>query len=437
MSRFSPSALWARGQAALRSNTFVYLAASVVGRIGSIVLLPLYTRKLTAESYGTYGLALTLMNLLPLCISGGLTAGLTKEFYDAKTPEEGRTRLGSVAKGMLLVSTTFAIVLAGVALIFLRNGIGPLNLRQLLWIDAAAVGTCGSYIPDAYLRSAQRPKPVVALQLGTLLGSSGFGVLFVSVLGQGVDGAIHAATCTALLTGLIGVLFTFLYLGGTNVVATTRRLLPFSTAFIPHFIASWAQDVGDRWLLSSYGGGSALGPYYVASQLLSPVPMVVTSLNSAETPRIGELYRKSGFEAVRRDLRRQYALYFVAGFLPALAIVVASPIVSPIIGSKLRGAIALMPFLAIAYVIDALYQPGTNAIFYSGRSRAIPITTALSAGTGLMVAYLLLRAYGLPGLIGARIITASIRSTLIGSAARFVTPKATSAPSEPVAASSE
>jgi O-antigen/teichoic acid export membrane protein len=333
---------------------------------------------------------------------------------------------------MLLVATVLALVEAASILLFLAKGIGPLSMQQLLLIDLAAVGTCAGFIPDAYLRAAQRPAPVVALQLGTLVSSSAFGVLFVSVLGRGVDGAIQAATCTALISGAVGAVFTFTHLGGTNVIATTRRLLPFSIAFIPHFIASWAQDVGDRWLLSSYGGGRALGPYYVAGQLLSPVPMVTSSWNSAETPRLGELYRAGGLPAVQGDLRRQYKRYALVALVPAVGIVLISPIVAPIIGPALRSAIGLLPFLAMAYTIDALYYPGSNAIFYSGRPRAIPLTTAISAGGGLIIAYFLLRAYGLSGLVAARVFTASLRAALIGTAAylldgRRVTRKAANA----------
>jgi hypothetical protein len=84
-----------------------------------------------------------------------------------------------------------------------------------------------------------------------------------------------------------------------------------------------------------------------------------------------------------------------------------------------------MPFLAAAYVIDSFYYPGVNAIFYSGRPRAIPITTVSSAAGGLLVAYVLLRAYGVYGLVAARIVTSALRASLIGLAARFVSPPPT------------
>jgi O-antigen/teichoic acid export membrane protein len=402
-----------------RGPAGIYLAASVLGRIGSIVLIPLYTRRLSAEDYGTYGLALTLLNLLPPCLSCGLTSGLTKEFFDASI-DTARARVGSAAKGMIVVATAFAALLAVVIALALRDGIGPLRQRHLFLIDFAAVGTAASFIPDAYLRAAQRPRSVVALQLGTLASTSAFGVLFVSLLGRGVDGAIEAAVCTATLTGAVGVLFTFLHLGGNDIVATTRRLIQFSIAFVPHFIASWAQDVGDRWLLSTFGAGRALGPYYVAGQLLSPVPMVVSSWNSADTPRVGELYRAGGRAAVQGDLRRQYKGYAVAGVLPALGIVLLSPIVAPFIGPNLRGAIPLLPFLAAAYVVDALYYPGANAVFYSGRPRAIPLITVVSAGTGLAFGYVFLQWYGLAGIVAARILTSSLRAGLMGIAARLL-----------------
>ena len=67
-------------RAFLRSNAAIYLGGSVLSRIGAVILIPLYTRRLTPADYGEYAIAVSFLSLLPNLLSLGLTAGLTRVF---------------------------------------------------------------------------------------------------------------------------------------------------------------------------------------------------------------------------------------------------------------------------------------------------------------------------------------------------------------------
>jgi O-antigen/teichoic acid export membrane protein len=393
------------------SNPMLYLSAAVLGRLGTIILIPLYTKRLTQSEYGGYALAATLLSLLPSLFSLGLGAAITKVFFDAPKGDlaESQRGVGAVARGLISTALALGAVAEVVVVLAVPHGVSLLSQRQLVVVVAGAVCTAIGFIPDLYFRAAQRAKSAITMQLGQLLITATAGILFVGKWHRGLDGAIEAAVSGQLVMALVGMGFALKF-RGLDAISTTRRLLLFSITFVPHLLATWLQDMADRWVLSTYGSGKDLGVYYVACQLLSPIPLVIAAWNNAENPKMGEHFRENGNQALLDMLPRELRRYLAAGIVPAILVLSAMPIVPYFVGDRFRDATSLMPFLALGYVIDAVYYPAGNVVFFAGKPWAIPVVTVATALSGLALAFALLRAFGVPGLIAARILTSATRA---------------------------
>src|SRR5437868_1455976 len=93
---------------ALGTTVVVYLIASVLSRAGSVLLVPLYTRKLTSAEYGTYGLIMSAVAILPSCWTLGLNAAISKVYFDTPPTGDPRPRVGSIGQGIIYSSAFFA-----------------------------------------------------------------------------------------------------------------------------------------------------------------------------------------------------------------------------------------------------------------------------------------------------------------------------------------
>ena len=140
----------ARGPAA------VYLWASVVSSGAGLVLIPIYTRRLSLAEYGDYVLALTLIAVLPTVLTLGMTSALARFFFDTPDREEGRRRVGGVARAMILLAVGLALPIEGLVLALGQpDGLwGRWELSCILW---AGGGGALAQIPSVYLRAARRP----------------------------------------------------------------------------------------------------------------------------------------------------------------------------------------------------------------------------------------------------------------------------------------
>src|ERR1700746_554564 len=72
----------------------IYFGATLLARAGAVLLIPIYTRRLTREEYGDYALAQTMIAFLPTLLSLGLLSAMARYYYDDKDVAASRDKAG-------------------------------------------------------------------------------------------------------------------------------------------------------------------------------------------------------------------------------------------------------------------------------------------------------------------------------------------------------
>ncbi len=396
----------------------VYLLATGLARAGAIVLIPLYTRKLSVEKFGDYALAQTLVLLLPTLLSLGSVAAVARFYFDGNDLAAARRKSGSAARIAILI--TFAGALLAQTLIFAlaRSGerlSGRWELTCILW---ASVGGLCSMVPLDYLRASQRPLTASALQLVQFAASVVAGVVLVAVMHRGLRGAIEALAVAGVLNGAIGVAFVAVALPGPVTRALARESLAFSLPFVPHFAALQIGSAADRWIMKGVGHEAELGAYALGGQLTAPTQMVVQAWNEASAPKMGEMTRAGGMPLVAQKIGRIFATYAGAAVAPAVLTVLGLPFLRWVVGEKFAGALWLVPILLGLVAMEALYLPSVNVLYYAKRTGYIPIITSSCALINGVANLVLVPVIGVWGAIASRGLSATLRSGLIYLAAR-------------------
>jgi O-antigen/teichoic acid export membrane protein len=408
------TSLWARGWAMARSPSAVYLAASALGRLGSIFLIPLYTRRLSQEAFGTISLANTMQSLLALVLSGGLVSGLSKVYFDTPVGSSAEGRVGVIARGLLTVVAVTTTVSLGLAwLLWPASQLFGLSGYQIRLVLVSGAGAAASAIPDVWYRSRRLAWWSAGINLSTFLLTVAASVVFVVVLERGADGVLEATALVSTLVGGWGVLFTLTVLRApTNATEAPIRLLTtirFSLPFIPHFISSWLFSVGDRWALASLGAQSTLGVYALGQQLASPLGMVASAVNEVEVTHMGQAFQSHGLTGLQNQLPRALKRYLLASAIPAVLLVVSIPILAALLGPHFQESLFILPVVALAGVIDSAYYPPINVLFFASRTTWIPVVTTVTAVLTLAFAAALTVWWGLWGLALARVVSSLAR----------------------------
>jgi O-antigen/teichoic acid export membrane protein len=400
------SSLW-------RTPAAVYLAAVVLSRAGALLLIPLYTRRLTLEEYGQYALFLTLLAFLSTFMSAGLLSAIPRAYFSEEDRAEGKRRAAEVARWLALISLgTGSVLLVAVECFAAEDPAALLGRNSMRLAVFGGAGTAVSAVPWTLLRSEQRAYAASAFQLLQLPAITGAGLLLVSVLDRGYVGAIEAAAIAPVFTGLVSLGYIVRLPRSGMRLRRLRHALHFALPFIPHFVAQWLLGAADLWILGKAGFEDELGGYSLAAQVVVPVNMVIVAWNLHVGPEMGERFRTGGIAEMREHLVRVRLSYLLAVVVPGAALLLGLPLVGWAVGPEFATAIVFVPFLLIAILPNALYFADVQIVYYSGRSFWIGAATVTAALANVSLGLWLIPTFGAYGAVAARLAGASLRSTI-------------------------
>ncbi|MCU1278787.1 MAG: hypothetical protein JWM53_2333, partial [bacterium] len=270
-------------------NTLIYLGVSVIGKGASLLLIPLYTSRLTRSDYGDYGLCQTLFWIVPTVLTLSLSAALGRFFFDDVDPERRARKVGGIAA--VIVALAVGGGLVGELLVDVvrphAGALGPGHLRMVVWICAL---TAVNEIPAVYLRMSERALAFAVFNL-TVFGVT-FGTTAYLMLGRnlGLLGLLGGMATAQVVAGLFTIFFV-LSLRPQPTRTLIREALHYSVPFIPHVVGTSLMVGVDRWALDLFHLHDDLGLYTLAMQLTVPISLAVSAWNEASSPRFLAVWR--------------------------------------------------------------------------------------------------------------------------------------------------
>jgi len=384
-----------------------------LAKAGVIVLVPLYTRKLTVEEFGDYGLAQTLAGVGPMFLSLGTLAAVTTFYFTGEDLEESRRRSGGAARVSVLFTATLGLVAQIGVLLFASRGSGLGSIHALTCVLWGGIGTFFASIPVAYFRAQQRPLTAAAFQLLQFLLVVGAAYVMVVTLGRGLLGAIEATAISGVASGVLGVVFVQVSMPGRLSRAIVKETLHFSLPFVPHFASMQITSVSDRWVMKGAGQGFDLGSYSLAVTVTGPIGMVLSAWNEAESPKMGETVRSGGRRAVAKGFPRALLEYALVTLLPGLALLAVLPVLKIVVGQRFSHVLWPIPVMIALLVLESPFSPCINVFSYFKRTQVIPVITMSSALLHLLANLLLIPSLGTLGALLARGIACIARSSVL------------------------
>ena len=136
----------------LFQNTFLYGVASVVPRMLSVLLVPLYTDILKSTSFGDYAIIFTYFIIFNVILAYGMETAFFR-FYNK---EKNKDQVVQTSNWSIILTTSLFVILGFVFFDSVQNftRINPQILKLIIWIlafDALAI------IPFAWIRANSKP----------------------------------------------------------------------------------------------------------------------------------------------------------------------------------------------------------------------------------------------------------------------------------------
>lgn len=384
----------------LARETAVYGLSTVLGRMLSFLLTPLYSHLLEPADNGAMQALYAYIAFLTVIYGLGLdTAYLRLGRRDGKADEGAfgsayLTIVGTAIAASILISLAAAPLAVAIGL--------PAEMAHLVrygaWILAA---DAAMLLPYAELRGSHRAGAYAGIKLAGIAMNLVLAYVFVRVLGLGLRG-VFLANLVASLSSLAMLAPVILARVGAPDRARLREMLSFGLPLVVAGVGSMVVQVADRPILVKAAGLAEAGLYGTCYKLGIGMMLLVAMFDQAWKPFI--LQRADRPDA--GALIARVLTYFAAlGSWALLAIVffigplVTAPIFAgkPLIHESFWSGLPVVPIVALGYLFNGLYFVMLAPLMLDKRTGAVSAATWTGALVNIALNAVLIPRLGMMG----------------------------------------
>lgn len=413
----------------LARHTSIYAIAPLVQRALALVLVSLYTSKLTVGEWGIACQADLFLGLMPLLLSTSLIAGLTRHYFLHQVEADRRSVVSGTCMALVAFAwlTCLGALLARrpiAALLFGGDG-APVDGSFVDLVVVAAVivpFSVGTRLGIEYLQIQRRSVRVTQLEVAKTLLEAALKLWMIFGLEWGVMGFLLAVLIGEALFGTALVVWILAQLGTRFDWRTFRPVLFYALPLVPVALFQLGLHQGDKLLIEHLGPQNLvpnpdpdLEPITLAKVWLGiygfgyMLPMIFHMAALSSFMRIWQPHvfaLRDGRERVD-ELRRTGTVVAVGfAFCYAQVAIFAREAVTLLAGAPAYyPAKDVVPLVALAYLLYALHSLGQTVLLTAKATRTLSVLNGVSLALNCALNVWLIRAFGEVGYLGAAVAT--------------------------------
>ncbi len=390
----------------LGKQSLIYGIGTILTRVVTFLLLPLYTNVFTTEEYGIISLAYAFIGFVMIAYRYGMDSALMKYYIDAEG-ENKKTYFTTIFSIQTLTSLIFSLFLfltAGFfAPIFLGGEYKALMqfVAIILFLDALWM------LPMLILRANEKPRQYILLSLLNVIILMGLNIYLVVFQGMGITGVLIGniiASGALLLATLPIIIKNFSF--KTISRSALREVLKFGLPFFPAGIFTMIMELSDRYLLEWLADTSSVGLYSAGNKLGMFGLLLVMGFNMGWTP----YFLKKGKDEDAKQTFSRITKYFlgIMGFFIVFISLWIDSIVRfkfgdiSFFGEDYWTSTQVVPIILLGYYFFGLYVLQLPGVFMTKQTKWVPVFRGTGAVLTVLVNILLIPVFGIIGAASAK-----------------------------------
>lgn len=357
-------------RAAVKSGIWFTASNFLVKGIGFITT-PIFTRMLTKAEFGDFNNFTTWVNILMIVTSLNLESSLIRARFDFED------HLDEYIFSMQLLSMISTGAWFLVSLLFRKEFSSVLSIENN-YINAMFLYLLFFPLINLFQnmeRFKYKYRWTVASSLIVSVGSSLLSVVLVMFMKDKLAGRVLGYILPVILLGLVIFFYYFVKIHKVNF-NYWKYALPFALPFIPHLLSMLLLGGMDKVMIKHICGAEDLAMYSLAYSVGSLITILVTSINNAYSPWLGEQLANENYQRVYR-FSEKYVLLFVYA---AVAAVLITPEILLILGGRTyMNAVHVMPPVAAGCIMQFIYCMYVNVEQFEKKTMGMAIASMIAA----------------------------------------------------------
>ena len=381
--------------------------ANIISTLKGFILLPILTKALGPELYGTWALiSVTISLIAPLC-----TLELGYAIIRFLGTEKDKEKISKGFSSIFMV-TSFIGILTSLLLFIFSEPLaiavfGGANAAFYIQISASLIFLAAiDQIMVEYFIAFQQMERYAAFGILQTIGEVIL-TAYLVLAGYGLFGVIISLLVVRALASIIG----FLWITSQTKITTPsfsmlKDYLPFSLPILPSAICYWLINLGDRYVIGYFIGANAVGVYSASYGLGGLLVFFFYPLSTVLLPALTHSYEDGKIQEVKTTLK--YSLKFFLMFaIPSffgLSILSKSILTTLTTPEFLTGAI-IVPIIALATVLFNCSSINTNVLNLFKETKKVGLIYSASALINVIMNIILVPIIGIIGAAIATLIT--------------------------------
>ena len=425
LSRGSPRDHRERRSRGLFQGTASALAGRILTILVSIVSVPLTVGYLGAERYGawvTIASVLTFLSITDLGLAASLTNALGKaQAEDAQ--DRGQRYVSSaflmlslIALAVLILANTLAPSIAAFLFPNLQSSVAQTEIVPAVMIALSIFALNLPLLVNARVLAAHQESALA--NVWNIAGSLGNLAALLAVIW--FRGGLPSLVFGCFGFGLAANIACAIWLFGFHKPWLRPKLASVDLAFVKHLLSDgwkfFVIGIGwmvnwqtDNMVISHFLGAAQVTPYAVTFSLFAMATGLQTLAYPSLWPAYTEAFAQGDYAWIRQTLRSNFKF----SFFSSVAIVGVLTIFGGEIIRLWAGAAAVPPFSVIIWM--ALWRlmlstllVGSCLLNATGHLKGMTIYGTITAVLNLMLSILLVKVYGISGVIAATVIAFAV-----------------------------
>lgn len=391
-----------------------YLPANIMQGVVGFLTIIVFTRLLSAEDFGRYALAFSILTIAHVAVFSWLEASMAR-FWAAEKPGPSMA-----AHFATLYRTAFRLSLVFLPVAGLALWLWPMEPAFTWAVGVGLAGVpirCFAKLAQERFRAAGEVRKAATVDMAVVLGGFLVGVGF-ALAGAGAASPL-AGLLIAPLFALPFILPSELRHGRSGAVepARLKRYAHYGYPIAAGLALSVIMASTDRFLLAAYMDEAAVGAYHAGYSLANrTLDVLFIWLGAAGQPALVMALERGGKEQLKIAAREQASTFILIGLPAAVGVaLVARPLAEFMIGEDLRAAVTTVtPLIAMSALLSGITTYYFSQAFTLGRrTKMLLLTLLFPAVCNVALNVALIPIYGVLG--AAMATTASFGIGLLAS----------------------
>lgn len=373
------------GSAAIKAGIW-YTVSSFMLKAIAFLTTPVFTRLLTQEEYGNYSNFLSWLSILTFITTLNMSSTLIRARYDFE--DDFKDYIFSI----MILGSVATLICYGIVL-FKVDYFSELFSMGKIYIHIMFLSLLVSSAIDIFQivqRIEYKYKANVFLSIGSMLATIGVSLLLVFFLPDKLFGRVIGSQLPLFCINV----WLYIYYG-----SKCRRIrleywkyaLIICLPYLPHLIAGNLLGTMDRVMIQRFCGAEYTALYSIAHQCAIIISTLLTSMNTAFSPWLGEKLHEKKYEEIKQASKG----YIMLLIIPAIGLMLVSPEVLYILGGEAYlAAKYVMPPLTLGCVCQFLYTLYVNVEQFEKKTMGMAMATIVAAIINGILNYLLIPRFG-------------------------------------------